>query len=142
MPRGLTWGLTWAHALCSQVLDEADRMVERGFLQQVSKVKNHIRPGHQTLMFSATIPEDLGNVRMLRDGHAVVDVVGKAMGAQTNAQVEQKALLVRAQRLSGGWGHRSKRVCAHREGPPMSHGGTLAVNCRRLWSTTSMSWWT
>jgi len=75
------------------VLDEADRMVERGFLQQVMKVKRLIAPGHQTLMFSATMPEEIRNTPMLRPGYVMADVVGKAAGAQTNAQVVQRAIV-------------------------------------------------
>jgi len=74
-------------------LDEADRMVERGFLQQVQRIKDAVRPGHQTLMFSATIPEGMSENRMLRPGFELVDVVGKKLGDQTNTQVVQRAVL-------------------------------------------------
>ena len=75
------------------VLDEADRMVEAGFVQQVEKVKRAIRPGHQTLMFSATMPEDLSRIKMLKDGYVMKDCVGKAQRDQTNSQVTQCAVV-------------------------------------------------
>jgi superfamily II DNA/RNA helicase len=37
------------------VLDEADRMADMGFMPQVEWVLRHIKGGHQTLLFSATL---------------------------------------------------------------------------------------
>jgi len=45
------------------IMDEVDVMLNMGFDKQVSQIMQHIRPNHQTLMFSATIPrkiEDMG----------------------------------------------------------------------------------
>jgi ATP-dependent RNA helicase DDX5/DBP2 len=41
------------------VLDEADRMLDMGFEPQVRKICSQIRPDRQTLMFSATWPEEV-----------------------------------------------------------------------------------
>ena len=41
------------------VLDEADRMLDMGFEHEVSLILNQIRPDRQTLMFSATWPEEV-----------------------------------------------------------------------------------
>ena len=41
------------------VLDEADRMLDMGFEQQLRKIVSHIRPDRQTLMFSATWPKEV-----------------------------------------------------------------------------------
>jgi ATP-dependent RNA helicase DbpA len=38
------------------VLDEADRMLEMGFFEQVTEIMRAVPPDHQTLMFSATFP--------------------------------------------------------------------------------------
>jgi ATP-dependent RNA helicase RhlE len=44
------------------VLDEADQMFEMGFLQDVKKILKHLPVKRQTLLFSATMPDD---IRML-----------------------------------------------------------------------------
>lgn len=44
------------------VLDEADRMLEMGFKEQMQTIVSQIRPDRQTLMWSATWPQEVKNI--------------------------------------------------------------------------------
>ena len=48
--------LSWIEVL---VLDEADHMFDMGFLPDVRKIVKHLPARRQTMIFSATMPEDI-----------------------------------------------------------------------------------
>jgi len=51
------------------ILDEADRMLDMGFLGDINRIAEHCNPDRQTLLFSATMPERIGKLAtsMLKD---------------------------------------------------------------------------
>lgn len=41
------------------ILDEADRMLDMGFYDDIMKIARHLGPNHQTILFSATMPAEI-----------------------------------------------------------------------------------
>ncbi|HEY0420014.1 MAG TPA: DEAD/DEAH box helicase [Acetobacteraceae bacterium] len=72
------------------VLDEADHMLDLGFIVPICKIVSAVPPGRQTLFFSATMPGEIGNLAgsMLKNpAHVAVTPV-----ATTVERVEQSVV--------------------------------------------------
>ncbi len=74
------------------VLDEADRMLDMGFVRDIRRIVAMLPPGRQTLFFSATMPPEIARLatEMLTDP-ATVSV---APPATTAARIDQRVIHV------------------------------------------------
>ncbi len=69
-------------ALKVLVLDEADEMLSMGFEKEISEILGSLPTARQTLLFSATIPEDIQRLAgRYMEGASIVSVSGDAIGA-------------------------------------------------------------
>ena len=73
------------------ILDEADRMLDMGFHQDIMRIASHCRKGCQTLLFSATMPD-----RMRSLAHELLNepVTVQLALSKPSANVKQSAFVV------------------------------------------------
>ncbi|MBR3433508.1 MAG: DEAD/DEAH box helicase [Bacteroidaceae bacterium] len=72
------------------ILDEADRMLDMGFCDDILQIAKQLPPQHQTIMFSATMPKDILQLahQLLKDPVEVKLSLSKpAEGIQQNAYI-------------------------------------------------------
>lgn len=75
------------------VLDEADRMLEMGFQQDIEKIFSQCRPDRQTVMFSATWPKEVQHIAESYMTDAIRVQIGSVdLGANTNIHQTLKFL--------------------------------------------------
>ena len=69
------------------VLDEADEMLDMGFLDDINEIFSYLPTNRQTLLFSATMPQPIKTLasRILKDP----EFVSITKGETTNADIEQ-----------------------------------------------------
>ncbi len=84
-----TLNLGWVEIV---VLDEGDRMLDMGFIDDIGKILERTPPERQTLLFSATFPPPLRKIadRYMRDRHEVET----SQGLATVSHIEQKFIKV------------------------------------------------
>jgi hypothetical protein len=85
--------VTFPSAAQVLILDEADQLLEMGFRKDLTKIIERLPKHRQTLLFSATVPPAVHQVKnlALAADHVFVDTVGES-AAQTHTHVQQDVL--------------------------------------------------
>ncbi len=79
------------------VLDETDRLLDMGFRRDITDILSCLPRKRQTLLFSATIPQDVRDVVQIaiKSDYEMVDCIqDEDPATQTNAQIEQSYLVL------------------------------------------------
>jgi ATP-dependent RNA helicase RhlE len=74
------------------IIDEADRMFDMGFIRDVRKIVNHLPKERQSMLFSATMPDDVA--RLVGDVLKTPERIEVAPQSKTADRVEQKLYYV------------------------------------------------
>jgi ATP-dependent RNA helicase RhlE len=94
------------------VLDEADRMLDMGFIQPIRRITGRLPGGRQTLLFSATMPVEIRRLAdQLLSKPAVVQV---APVASTAAQIDERVYRVESRDKPALLAHLVKELPMHR----------------------------
>ena len=75
------------------VLDEADRMLDMGFIDDINSIISHLPQKRQTLMFSATMPPEVERIAKRYLRHPVVVTIGDQDSGK-NARITQRVLFL------------------------------------------------
>ena len=74
------------------IIDEADRMFDMGFIRDVRKIVSHLPKDRQSMLFSATMPDDV--VKLVGDVLRAPERIEVAPQSKTADRVEQKLYYV------------------------------------------------